>query len=127
MEEHELRGSRYGIDLRHPFADRELVEFLVSLPVAVKSDPMRSKALLRHALVGHAPNEVLERTEKPEYLSILEQRVDRGRCLEWVKESRVRLPSVNYETLFRDGTEPERMPLFLLLVLARAHVFAASH
>ena len=56
MEEHELRGARHGIDLRHPFADRRLVEFLVSLPVAVKSDPLRSKALLRGALAGHAPD-----------------------------------------------------------------------
>lgn len=127
MEEHELRGARYGVDLRHPFADRNLVEFLVSLPVAIKCDPMRSKALLRDALAGHAPDEVLQRVEKPEYLSVLERRVDRGRCLDWVKESGARLPFVNYETLFRDGAEPGGAPLFLLLLLARAHVFAAGH
>src|SRR5262249_29207001 len=39
MEEHELRGARHGVDLRHPFADRDLVEFLVSLPASIKSDP----------------------------------------------------------------------------------------
>lgn len=126
MEEHELRGARYGIDLRHPFADRDLVEFLVSLPASIKSDPMRPKALLRAAIAGHAPDDVLERGEKPEYLSVLEHRVDRGRCLDWVKESGVRLPLVNYEALFDDGIEPWGAPLFLLVLLARAHVFAAG-
>lgn len=126
MEEHELRGSRYGIDLRHPFAERDLVEFAVSLPAAVKSDPMRSKSLLRDALAGHAPERVVQRIEKPGYLSVLERRVQPDQCLEWVKESGVRLPLVNYETLFRDGAHAGTVPLFLLLVLARAHVFAAG-
>lgn len=125
MEEHELRGARYGVDLRHPFADRELVEFLVSLPVAVKVDPMRSKSLLRDALRGHAPEVVLERVAKPEYLSILERRVDRGRCVTWIEESGVRLPFVDYDRLLGDASTSERVPLFLLVMLARAHVFAA--
>ena len=93
----------------------------------IKSDPMRSKALLRDALAGHAPHDVLERVEKPEYRSVFERRVDRGRCLDLVKESGIRLPFVNYETLYRDGAESSGAPLFLLLLLARAHVFAASH
>ena len=125
IEEHELRGARYGVDLRHPFADRKLVEFLVSLPAAIKSDPMRAKALLRDALAGHAPDEVVQRSEKPGYLSVLERRVDRGRCLDWVKESGIRLP-------LRELREPlprrrAEAPLFLLLLLARAHVFAAAY
>ena len=123
MEEHELRGARFGIDLRHPFADRDLVEFLVSLPVAIKSDPLRPKALLRDALAGHAPDDVLER---PEYLSILERRVDGVRCLEWIQDSGVRLPLVDYPALFRAGADPNGPPLFLLVLLARAHVFAAA-
>ncbi len=127
MEDHELRGARHGIDLRHPFADRRLVEFLVSLPAAIKSDPFRSKALLRGALAGHAPEAVLERDEKPEYLSILDRRVDGDRCLGWIQQSGIRLPSVNYDALFRDERGSEGAPLFLLLLLARAHVFAASH
>ena len=126
MEEHELRGARYGVDLRHPFADRDLVEFLVSLPAAIKSDPMRSKAVLRGAIAGHAPKEVVERLEKPGYLSILERRVDLALCLELIRESDVRLPFVNYETLFRDGTGPGVAPLFLLVLLARAQVFATG-
>jgi hypothetical protein len=88
---------------------------------------MRSKALLRDALAGHAPDEVVQRADKAEYLSVLERRVDRGRCLDWVKESGIRLPLVNYENLLRDGVEPWGAPLFLLLLLARAHVFAAGH
>lgn len=125
MEEHELRGARHGVDLHHPFADRYLVEFLVSLPAAIKSDPVRSKSLLRAALAGHAPADVLERTGKPPYQSVLEHRVDRGRCLEWMKDSGVRLPLVNYAALSDDEMK-SGAPLFLLLLLARAHVFAAG-
>ncbi len=126
MEEHELRGARLGVELRHPFAERRLVEFLVSLPAAVKVDPMRSKAVLRGALAGHAPDELRERADKPGYLTVLERRVDRGRCLEWVEGSGVRLPSLDYEALLRDEGGPLGAPLFLLLLLARAHVFAAG-
>ena len=42
----------------------------------------------------------------------LERRVDPALCLELIRESDVRLPFVNYETLFRDGTGPGVAPLF---------------
>ena len=58
------------------------------------------------------PTVVVERLEKPEYLSVLERRVDRGLCLDWIRESDVRLPFVNYETLFRRRIEqPGSAPL----------------
>jgi asparagine synthase (glutamine-hydrolysing) len=43
MEQKELEAASHGIDLRHPFADRALVDFLISLPCAIKSDPGRAK------------------------------------------------------------------------------------
>jgi len=125
-EEHELRGARFGIDMRHPFADRDLVEFLISLPVGIKSDPGRSKELLRSALARHAPDAVLERGDKPEYRAVLATRVDPTSCLEWIRASGVELPLVRYERLYRDA-ELSSVPTGLLMFLARAHVFAAMN
>lgn len=126
MEEHELRGATFDIDLRHPFADRELVEFLVSLPVAVKSDPFRSKDLLREALASLAPAAVVERPDKPEYTTVFAGALDPARCLGWIRESGVRLPGVDYDRLLREGTLGA-VPWVLLMSLARVHVFAAPH
>jgi len=125
-EEHELRGARVGIELRHPFADRELVEFLISLPAAIKIEPYLGKHLLRTALADVVPAGTLERPDKPEYRDVLRRRVDPARCLDWIRESRVRLPLVDYGRLYRDADDPDSIPLGLLVFLARAHVFAAS-
>jgi asparagine synthase (glutamine-hydrolysing) len=124
-EDHELRGARFGIDLRHPFADRALVEFLISMPVALKSDPFRTKDLFRRALAADVPADALERPDKSEYASVFAELVGAERCVTWIRESDVRLPWVEYDALFRDAAEGD-VPLALLMFLARAHVFAAS-
>lgn len=126
MEEHELRGARFGLDVRHPFADRELVEFLISLPADVKSDPFRSKALLRDALGGMTSSDVLERAGKASYFDVLRRRVDPARCLDLIKASAIELPLVNYDLVYQDAAVAQGPPLFLLLLLARAHAFAAG-
>ena len=58
-EQKELEAARHGIDMRHPFADRELIEFLISLPSTVKSDPTRPKAVLADMVAsGGSPAEI---------------------------------------------------------------------
>jgi hypothetical protein len=124
MEHKELEAARHGIDLRHPFADRALVEFLASLPCAVKGDPGRPKPLLRDALEGMFPPEIRERG-KGDYRGVLRRRVDLARGVEGIRASGVRLPGVDYRRLFDDADrDPEALPLFLVVTLARAHAFA---
>lgn len=124
FEHKELEAARYGIDLRHPFADRELVEFLVSLRCAVKGDPEAPKSLLREALSDDLPGSVRDRG-KSDYMAVVQRRVDRNLCVEIVRASRLRLPHVDYKRLFEEAeSHPELVPFVLLINLARIHLFA---
>jgi asparagine synthase (glutamine-hydrolysing) len=124
FEQKEIEAARSGIDLRHPFADRELVEFLVSLPCAVKSDPGRAKSLLVDALRDVLP-ECLHDRPKSDYMAAVRARVDPARCIEGIRASPVRLPHVDYDRLFEDGrSHPDEVPLHLVVSLARMHRFA---
>jgi len=125
FEEHELRAASFGIDMRHPFADRRLVEFLVSLPAALKVDPLRSKDLLRSSLARTPFGRTVDRADKPEYYGVLARRVDPARCLSIVRDSGIRLPHVDYAVVERDA-DAGRVPLVFLMFLARAHAFAAA-
>ncbi|HZY03030.1 MAG TPA: asparagine synthase C-terminal domain-containing protein, partial [Anaeromyxobacteraceae bacterium] len=123
MEQKELEAASHGIDLRHPFADRALVDFLVSLPCAIKGDPGRTKPVLRAALQGLFPP-LLDQRPKSDYQAVVRRRVDAARCVEGIRTSNVRLPNVDYRRLFEGASRPEAIPLFLLVNLARVHEFA---
>jgi len=124
LEELEIEGARFGIDLRHPFADRELVEFLVSLPHSVKASPVRSKTILRDAFADLLPALVRDRMSKTEFSPVLDRRVDYAACRAAIAESGVRLPDVDYDHLFRESDPPRDRCAWIRL--ARAHVFAAG-
>lgn len=120
----ELEAARHGIDVRHPFADRDVVEHLVSLPSAIKSDPMRPKAVLVDSL-GDVLPDAIQRRPKGDGLAVVRRRVNPAACIEGIRASGVRLPGVEYERLFADGrSDPERVPLYFLITLARVHAFA---
>ncbi|GAB3777994.1 asparagine synthase-related protein [Ramlibacter monticola] len=124
FEHKEIEAARHGIDLRHPFADRELVDFMISLPCAAKADPVRAKSLMMEALGSDLPDSIRERP-KSDYMEVVGQRVDAASCLETIRSSRMRLPDVDYDRLFERGdAAPEEIPLFLLVNLARVHEFA---
>jgi asparagine synthase (glutamine-hydrolysing) len=54
----------WSIESRVPFLDYRLVEWLVSLPPEVKIAGGRTKAVMRHALRGIVPDEILDRRDK---------------------------------------------------------------
>ena len=124
FEQKELEAARYGIDMRHPFADRELIEFLISLPPLIKADPVRPKALLLDGAEDLIPTALRERP-KSDYMAVVRRRVDPAWCIETIRSSGVRLPGLDYDRLF--GAVRHRgdsVPLFLLVNLARVHEFA---
>jgi asparagine synthase (glutamine-hydrolysing) len=124
FEQKELEAARHGIDLRHPFADRELVEFLISLPAALKSDPVRSKAILLDSVGDLLPTGLPER-RKSDYMAVVRRRVDPTWCVETIRNSGVQLNGLNYQRLFADvRARPDAVALFFLVNLARVHEFA---
>jgi len=57
----------YGIEFRHPFFDRRLVELALALPEEQRQQADAGKIVLRRALGGHLPAPVRERTSKVHY------------------------------------------------------------
>lgn len=69
-----------GLELRVPFCDHRLVEYVWNIPWSMKNYKGREKGLLRHALEGLLPEEVLWRkkspypkTHNPNYIDALRQ------------------------------------------------------
>ncbi len=57
-------GSRFGIEMRHPFFDKRLVEFCVSLPPDQKIRNGWTRFVLRSALEGILPEPIRWRRDK---------------------------------------------------------------
>lgn len=74
-------------EYRYPFLDKDLVNFLMAIPRAQLLRPNRRRSLMRRALVGIVPTEILERNAKAFQL----QGVLRG----------LREASTSLESLFR--------------------------
>lgn len=73
---HAIEGTtRWGwpeqLDARLPFLDRELLQFLMTLPDDVAYHQHRLKPLLRDALRGVVPDAILERRDKGDYTSAI--------------------------------------------------------
>lgn len=71
-----------GLEVRVPFCDHRLVEYMWNVPWAMKTDGEREKGILRKALKGILPDDVLYRlkspypkTHNPSYLTTVRDRV----------------------------------------------------
>lgn len=76
LDRTERMSMHSGLNVRVPFADHRLVEYLYNVPWEYKDYEGREKGLLRHAMSGILPDEVLWRkkspfpkTHHPEYLA----------------------------------------------------------
>jgi asparagine synthase (glutamine-hydrolysing) len=59
-----LQASQYGIELRHPLQDRRLIEFVLGLPSTQFVRKALRKTILRNAMQGYLPEEVLTLRDK---------------------------------------------------------------
>ena len=90
-----------GVEIRVPFADHRILEFLYNVPWDIKFEGGVEKALLRNAMVGYLPDKILYRkkspypkTHNPEYMSLvmdlLKERLEKGHYLkEFLDKSRL--------------------------------------
>jgi hypothetical protein len=60
-------GGRSGLELRHPFFDIRLIEFVAGIEEAVHTDGASSRQLQRWALRGVYPDSVAARSSKAEF------------------------------------------------------------
>ncbi|MRG29320.1 asparagine synthase (glutamine-hydrolyzing) [Laceyella tengchongensis] len=82
LDRKDRMSMAFGLEVRVPFCDHHLVEYVWNIPWSMKSLGNREKGLLRYALKGILPPEIIERkkspypkTHHPVYLRTMQQRV----------------------------------------------------
>lgn len=71
IEMEERSASSFGIELRHPFHDRRMVEFGMALPETQRFRNNQKKFVLRKAMGHYLPESVLRRHDKAEFSQII--------------------------------------------------------
>ena len=64
LETLDIASRKVGLDLRHPFYDRRLIEYCVALPGSYKLHDGWTRAVQRAALADYLPASVQARTDK---------------------------------------------------------------
>ena len=67
LEMEERGASQYGIEQRHPFHDRRLIEFAFAIPEDQRCRSGQQKFILRRALNGSLPEGIQQRQTKAEF------------------------------------------------------------
>jgi asparagine synthase (glutamine-hydrolysing) len=66
-------AARHGIECRYPFRDRRLVEFLLAVPTSQLYRRGVNRPIMRHALAGLLPEEILRRDGKTSFQSVFDR------------------------------------------------------
>ena len=70
MEMLDRSAARWGLELRHPFHDRRVVELSLALPENQRRRKDRSKFVLREAMSEHLPERVRARHDKADFAHV---------------------------------------------------------
>lgn len=80
LERKDRMSMANSVEIRVPFADHRILEYVFNVPWEVKFEEGVEKALLRNAMADYLPDKILHRkkspypkTQNPEYLQIVEQ------------------------------------------------------
>ncbi len=68
--------QHFDIEYRHPFFDKELVEFALSLPLEMKYNNRTIKRILRKAMDGILPDKIKNRRDKAEFSELIAQQIE---------------------------------------------------
>lgn len=118
LDRKDRMSMAFGLEVRVPYCDHRIVEYLWNVPWHMKYGGIREKGLLRHALSGKLPNDVLWRrkspypkTYNPEYLKMV-----RNWALDILQERdnllRELLDTAAVKQLLQPGGTPVHLPWF---------------
>lgn len=125
FEASEICASVCGVHDRRPFADVDLWEFVLSLPAEVKFPNHRSKPLLRKAMRGRLPDELIDRKDKTVFNEYHLDRADYPKLRSLLVETPRYMEGIDYGRI-REALETEEMDIVELQWardLARVHAF----
>lgn len=63
--------NKMGIEVRHPFFDKRLMEFLAGVSVTIKIQPDQTKYILRKSMSSILPDEIINRSNKASHAPII--------------------------------------------------------
>jgi asparagine synthetase B (glutamine-hydrolysing) len=118
----EVIGDVIGVRPRYPLLDVDLWEFMLSLPAEVKFPGGTSKGVVRAALSGHVPVDVVTKP-KVTFDDALVARIDYETLCGWLLDHDTRIDGVDYRAL---GDRLATRDLTLVEALW-AHALAATH
>ena len=112
----ERYGSWFGIEYRHPFFDRRVIEYALALPEEQRWRRDQTKFVLRQAMKGLLPETVRQRLTKADFSHVHPKAMhgQGGECLfdsaaivslGWVDRERVRTMYRHMATRFAQGGE----------------------
>lgn len=64
MHKADSMSMAHGLEIRSPFLDHEMVEFAASIPVGLKLKGLSGKHILKQAMAGQIPDQVLQRRKE---------------------------------------------------------------
>jgi asparagine synthase (glutamine-hydrolysing) len=93
-----IHASRHGLELRHPYRDRRLVEYVLSLPAHQLYNHGQYKHVLRTAMPGILPDAIRTRSRPTTLLSLMARGVEREKK---VLQSHVQDPAAAWRKYVR--------------------------
>lgn len=127
LEADALCAASFGVQVRRPFADVDFWELALSLRAETKFPDAVPKSLIRRAMRGRLPDEVLDRRDKTFFDEAALAMADYGALRRWLVETDYRVVGVDYELLAErlEARELDVLELSWATDLARVHAFAA--
>jgi asparagine synthase (glutamine-hydrolysing) len=125
FEADEICAASCGVESRRPFADVDLVEYVLTLPAEVKFPALRTKPLLRAAMRGLLPDALIDRKDKTLFNAFSEAKADYETLRQLLLAPSYQFAGVDYAYL-ATRLQEQSMPAWELRwarTLARLHAF----
>src|SRR5205823_4919139 len=73
FEWHNKVAAMFGLEMAFPFLDRDVIQFMMSVPGAVVNQDGVPKAILRRAERGMVPDRILGRKTKADFTAVVNE------------------------------------------------------